>query len=56
MDGDACHGYTKMPYQAKDMEVEHPADDPASRVLDTIVSEAGRSRRAPNPPSCWDKR
>jgi FdhE protein len=46
---DACHGYAKMFYQAKDMAVEPFADDLASLGLDLMVSEAGWSRLAPNP-------
>jgi FdhE protein len=46
---DACHGYAKMMYQAKDMEVEPLADDLASLGLDIKLSEAGWSRHAPNP-------
>jgi FdhE protein len=46
---DACHGYAKMFYQAKDMTVEPFADDLASLGLDLMVSEAGWSRLAPNP-------
>jgi FdhE protein len=46
---DACHGYAKMFYQAKDTAVEPFADDLASLGLDLMVSEAGWSRLAPNP-------
>ncbi len=46
---DACHGYAKMFYQAKDMAIEPFADDLASLGLDLMVSESGWSRLAPNP-------
>ncbi len=46
---DACHGYAKMFYQAKDMAIEPLADDLASLGLDLMVSDAGWSRLAPNP-------
>ena len=46
---DACHGYAKMFYEAKDTAVEPFADDLASLGLDLMVSEAGWSRLAPNP-------
>jgi FdhE protein len=46
---DACHGYAKMFYQAKDTAVEPFADDLASLGLDLMVSDAGWSRLAPNP-------
>ena len=46
---DACHGYAKMFYQAKDMAVEPFADDLASLGLDLMVGEAGWSRLSPNP-------
>ncbi len=41
---DACHGYAKMFYQAKDMAIEPFADDLASLGLDLMVSDAGWSR------------
>ena len=46
---DACMGYAKMLYQAKDMAVEPMADDLASLGLDMLVAEAGWSRLAANP-------
>jgi len=46
---DACMGYAKMLYQAKDMQVDPMADDLASLGLDILVGEAGWSRLAANP-------
>ncbi len=46
---DACQGYAKMFYQAKDMAIEPLADDLASLGLDLMVSDAGWSRLSPNP-------
>jgi FdhE protein len=46
---DACHGYAKMLYQDKDMDIEPVADDLASIGLDIMVSDAGWFRLAPNP-------
>jgi FdhE protein len=46
---DACRGYAKMFYQAKDMAIEPFADDLGSLGLDLMVSDAGWSRLAPNP-------
>jgi FdhE protein len=46
---DDCRSYTKMLYQAKDMQVDPFADDLASLGLDIMVAEAGWSRHAPNP-------
>jgi FdhE protein len=44
-----CHTYTKMLYQAHDMDVDPFADDLATLGLDVLVAEAGWSRHAPNP-------
>lgn len=46
---DACRGYAKMFYEAKDSAIEPFADDLGSLGLDLMVSEAGWSRLAPNP-------
>lgn len=46
---DDCYCYTKLLYQAKDMEVEPMADDIASLGLDILVSGEGYNRNAPNP-------
>jgi FdhE protein len=46
---DECHGYAKMLYQDKDMDIEPMADDLASLGLDIMVSDAGWFRLAPNP-------
>ena len=44
---DACRGFGKMFYMAKDMAIEPVADDLASLGLDLMVSDAGWSRLAP---------
>jgi len=44
-----CHTYSKMLYQARDMNVDPVADDLATLGLDILVAEAGWSRHAPNP-------
>ena len=46
---DECGTYSKMVYQAKDMQAEAYADDLATLGLDVMVGEAGWSRHAPNP-------
>ena len=46
---DECGTYSKMAYQAKDMQVDPYADDLATLGLDVMVGEAGWSRHAPNP-------
>jgi FdhE protein len=44
-----CHTYSKVFYQAKDMQIDPFADDLATLDLDVLVAEAGWSRHAPNP-------
>jgi FdhE protein len=44
-----CYTYSKVLYQARDMEVDPFADDLATLGLDLLVGEAGWSRHAPNP-------
>jgi FdhE protein len=44
-----CHTYSKVFYQAKDMQIDPVADDLATLDLDVLVAEAGWSRHAPNP-------
>lgn len=44
-----CETYSKVLYQAKDMQVDAFADDLATLGLDVLVSEAGWARHAPNP-------
>jgi FdhE protein len=44
-----CRTYSKMLYQARDMNVDPVADDLATLGLDILVAEAGWSRHAPNP-------
>ena len=46
---DECGTYSKMVYQAKDMQADPYADDLATLGLDVMVGEAGWSRHAPNP-------
>jgi FdhE protein len=46
---DECGTYSKMAYQAKDMQVDPYADDLATLGLDVMVGEAGWARHAPNP-------
>jgi FdhE protein len=46
---DECGTYSKMAYQAKDMQADPYADDLATLGLDMMVGEAGWSRHAPNP-------
>jgi FdhE protein len=46
---DECHTYTKVLYQAEDVEVDPYADDLATLGLDLLVAEAGWARHAPNP-------
>jgi FdhE protein len=44
-----CHTYTKMLYQANDMNVDPFADDLATLGLDFLVADAGWARNAANP-------
>jgi FdhE protein len=44
-----CGTYSKMAYQAKDMQADPYADDFATLGLDVMVGEAGWARHAPNP-------
>lgn len=46
---DECGAYSKLIYQAKDMDADPYADDLATLGLDLMVSEAGWARHAPNP-------
>jgi FdhE protein len=46
---DECGTYSKMAYQAKDMQADPYADDFATLGLDVMVGDAGWSRHAPNP-------
>ncbi len=46
---DECWTYSKMVYQAKDMQADPYADDFATLALDVMVGEAGWARHAPNP-------
>jgi FdhE protein len=46
---DECGTYSKMAYQAKDMQADPYADDLATLGLDVMVGEAGWARHAPNP-------
>ncbi len=46
---DECGAYSKMAYQAKDMQADPYADDLATIGLDVMVGEAGWARHAPNP-------
>jgi FdhE protein len=45
---DECGTYSKMAYQAKDMQADPYADDLATLGLDVMVGEAGWARHAPN--------
>jgi FdhE protein len=44
-----CNTYAKMLYQARDVKVDHFADDLATLGLDLLVAEVGWARHAPNP-------
>ena len=46
---DECGTYSKMLYEAKDMQADPYADDFATLGLDVMVGEAGWARHAPNP-------
>jgi FdhE protein len=46
---DECGTYSKMAYQAKDMQADPYADDFATLGLDVMIGEAGWARHAPNP-------
>lgn len=46
---DECGTYSKMVYEAKDMQADPYADDFATLGLDIMVGEAGWARHAPNP-------
>jgi FdhE protein len=46
---DECWTYSKMAYQAKDMQADPYADDLATLGLDVVVGETGWARHAPNP-------
>jgi FdhE protein len=46
---DECRTYSKMVYEAKDMQADPYADDLATLGLDVMVGEAGWARHAPNP-------
>jgi FdhE protein len=46
---DECGTYSKMAYQAKDMQADPYADDLATLGLDVMIGEAGWARHAPNP-------
>jgi FdhE protein len=43
-----CHGYAKISFQDKDLEVDPIADDLATLALDVLVGEEGFGRAAPN--------
>lgn len=43
-----CHGYAKICFQDKDLDVDPVADDLASLALDVLVGEEGLGRAAPN--------
>ncbi len=45
----ACHTYSKVIYQKRDMKADPYADDLASLGIDILAAEAGWSRHAPNP-------
>lgn len=45
---DACNGYIKLFFQARDPELDPLADDLATLVLDVLVGEQGHARGAPN--------
>jgi FdhE protein len=44
-----CQTYSKMIYEAKDVQADPYADDLATLGLDIMVAEAGWARHAPNP-------
>jgi FdhE protein len=46
---DECGTYSKMVYEAKDMQADPYADDFATLGLDIMVGEAGWARHAPHP-------
>jgi FdhE protein len=46
---DECGTYSKMVYQAKDMQADPYADDLATLGLDVMVGETDWARHAPNP-------
>jgi FdhE protein len=46
---DECGTYSKMLYEAKDMQADPYADDFATLGLDVMVGETGWARHAPNP-------
>jgi FdhE protein len=46
---DECGTYSKMAYQAKDMQADPYADDLATLGLDVTIGDAGWARHAPNP-------
>ena len=46
---DECGTYSKMVYQAKDMQADPYADDIGTLGLDVMIGEAGWARHAPNP-------
>jgi FdhE protein len=46
---DECGTYSKMVYEAKDMQADPYADDFATLGLDIMIGEAGWARHAPNP-------
>ena len=46
---DECGTYSKMLYEAKDMQADPYADDLATLGLDVMVGETGWARHAPNP-------
>jgi FdhE protein len=46
---DECGAYSKMVYEAKEMQADPYADDLATLGLDVLVGEAGWARHAPNP-------
>jgi FdhE protein len=46
---DECGTYSKMVYQAKDMQADPYADDLATLGLDVMVGEGGWARHAPHP-------
>lgn len=45
---DHCHGYAKISFQSKDINVDPVADDLATLALDVLVAEEGFGRAAPN--------
>jgi FdhE protein len=46
---DECWTYSKMVYEAKDMQADPYADDLATLGIDVMVGETGWARHAPNP-------